>query len=120
METNRPTKVFSYSEANQLVPMVADITEEVIQELDRIRRRSPPQSESEGTPMSDSMLQEVETALQGWSQRVLELGGYPKGYFTVDFQSVDPELLYCWSFGEDRDPLHAQDLGKLQPQASPG
>ncbi len=102
MGQNRQTKVFSFSEANQLVPTVTAITEEVIQELDRIRRQSAPQNEPEGASLSDAMLEEVEAALQGWSQRILELGGYPKGYFTVDFQSIDAELLYCWNFGEDR------------------
>jgi len=101
MAQNRPTRVFSFAEVNSLVPSVADLTEEVIQELDRIRRRSSDTEQSEAT-VSDTMLQQVEAALQGWSERVMELGGHPKGYFTVDFQSIDPELMYCWTYGEDR------------------
>jgi hypothetical protein len=101
MAQNRPTRVFSFAEANSLVPSVADLTEEVIQELDGIRRRSSDAEQSEAA-VSDTMLQQVEAALQRWSERVMELGGRPKGYFTVDFQSIDPELLYCWTYGEDR------------------
>ncbi len=99
--SNRPTRVFSFVEANQLVPKVADLTEEVIHELDEIRRRSSAEAEG-GKGISDAILKEVEAALQAWSERVEELGGNPKGYFTVDFQSIDPELLYCWNYGEDR------------------
>ena len=99
---NRPAKIFSFHEANKLVPRVTDLTEEVIQELDAIRRRAAPDPESGAASISDAVLKEVEEVLQAWSERVLELGGNPKGYFTVDFQSMDPELLYCWNYGEDK------------------
>jgi hypothetical protein len=99
---NRPVKVFTFTEVNELVPKIADLTEEVIQELDVIRRRNTPESESGGAAISDQVLKDVEQALQAWSERIVELGGSPKGYFTVDFQSVDPELMYCWNYGEDR------------------
>jgi hypothetical protein len=99
---SRPAKVFSFEEANSMVSRVMDITEEVIQELDAIRRRAAPDPESGKSCISDAVLKEVEEVLQAWSERVLELGCHPKGYFTVDFQSMDPELLYCWNYGEDR------------------
>jgi len=99
---DRPAKVFSFTEANELVSKIADLTEEVIQELDGIRRRCSSDAEASGSAISDEILKEVAEALQNWSERVLELGGHPKGYFTVDFQSMDPELLYCWNYGEDR------------------
>lgn len=37
-----------------------------------------------------------------WSREVARIGAQPKGYFTVDFQSPDPETLFCWTYGEDR------------------
>jgi len=100
--SNRPAKVFSFAEVNSLVPKVSDLTQEVIQELDRIRRGCSADKEEKGSSISDAVLKEVEEALQAWSERVIELGGRPKGYFTIDFQSIDPELLYCWNYGEDR------------------
>jgi hypothetical protein len=36
-----------------------------------------------------------------WAQRIAALGIMPKGFFVVDFQSPDPDILYCWSYGED-------------------
>ena len=35
-----------------------------------------------------------------WAQRVAAMGVMPKGFFVVDFQSPDPETLFCWSEGE--------------------
>jgi hypothetical protein len=100
--SDRTVKVFNFAEVNQVIPKIANLTEEVIQELDSIRRRNAPEEESNGSSISDLILKEVEAALQAWSERIAELGGQPKGYFTVDFQSIDPEMLYCWNYGEDR------------------
>jgi len=100
--SQRPVKIFSLEEANLMVPKMADLTEEVIQELDNIRRRYAPEDEAETGSIPDEVLKEVEVVLQAWSEQVLELGGNPKGYFTVDFHSLDPELLYCWNYGEEK------------------
>ena len=94
-------KVFSYAEANKLVPKVAALTERVIRELDGIREHSSPDAEPAESALSDVVLQEVEQALRTWSEQVEELGGHPKGYFTVDFPSIDPEMFYCWNYGEE-------------------
>jgi hypothetical protein len=100
--TERGAKVFSLAEANEMVPVVADYTGEVVAELEEIRQRHQLRPEAEGSGMAATVLSEVERLLQQWSERVLELGASPKGYFTVDFQSGDPELLYCWTYGEDK------------------
>ncbi len=100
--SQRPVKIFSLEEANLTVPKMVDLTEEVIQELDNIRRRYAPEDETETGSIPDEILKEVEVVLQAWSEQVLELGGNPKGYFTVDFHSLDPELLYCWNYGEEK------------------
>jgi hypothetical protein len=100
--SSQPVKIFKFDEANQLVSRISKLTEEVIHELDTIRRRNAPEEEPEGSSIPDTTLKEVEEALQTWSERVIEMGGQPKGYFTVDLQSVDPEMLYCWNYGEDR------------------
>jgi hypothetical protein len=117
-------KVFSLAEANEAVPLVAGATAEVVRRLDSIRQRYKTESEQE---VPSWVLQEVESALNEWSDRIAELGAVPKGYFTVDFQSVDPELLYCWSYGEDRiahthkvweNFSHRKPL-EIQPNAQP-
>jgi hypothetical protein len=100
--TTRTVKVFNFAEVNQLLDRIIELTEEVIHELDEIRGRNVQGEEPDGASISDEILKAVEDVLTGWSERIVELGGQPKGYFTVDFQSVDPEMLYCWNYGEDR------------------
>ncbi len=95
-------KIFSLAEANDAVRNLLSLTADVIQELDRVRERYNVDSEAEVSPLPERVLKEIERILAGWSEQVTELGGRAKGYFTVDFQSADPELLYCWTYGEDK------------------
>lgn len=89
------------------MPLVADLTSQVVHELEAIKGRCRSEAGALPEVMPDSILQQVEQALADWSARVVELGALPKGYFTVDFQSIDPELLYCWTYGEDKiDYVH--------------
>jgi hypothetical protein len=95
-------RIFSLSEANELVPVVSELTAGVVEHLEEIRQRHelrPPSGEAD---LPEPMLKEIEHALQQWSETIQELGAMPKGYFTVDFRSFDPELLYCWTYGEER------------------
>ena len=96
------TKTFTLAEANTLVRFVADLTAGVVQHLDSIRQRYQVDFNNPTAGLPEAILKEVEKALTDWSHRILELGARPKGYFTVDFQSPDPELLYCWTYGEER------------------
>ena len=95
-------RVFSLAEANELVGLVTGFTEEVVQQLETIRQRYKIGSGNLSPEMPESVLQEVEEALRDWSEKISDLGASPKGYFTVDFQSIDPELLYCWTYGEEK------------------
>ena len=96
------TRVFSLAEANELVPVVTEFTAKVVEHLNEIRRRYKIESEEATSSVPESVVKAIEQLLRKWSERILELGAHPKGYFTVDFQSMDPELLYCWSYGEDK------------------
>jgi hypothetical protein len=100
--TDNSTRTFTLAEANTLVRLVADITADVVQHLDSIRQRHQVDFENPAAGLPESVLKEVEKALAEWSQQVMELGVQPKGYFTVDFRSLDPELLYCWTYGEEK------------------
>ncbi len=99
---DKPTRVFSLAEANELISEVADLTALVIHRLEEIREGRAAGEDQSGEPAPEIVIRQVEEALSDWSARVLELGALPKGYFTVDFQSIDPELLYCWTYGEEK------------------
>jgi len=96
------TKTFTLAEANSLVQFVADLTAGVVQHLDSIRLRHEVDFDQPPAALPETILKEVEQALSEWSHKIAELGAQPKGYFTVDFQSPDPELLYCWTYGEEK------------------
>ncbi len=96
------TKVFSLAEANELVPVVAEFTADVVETLNQLRQRHKIETADLTSAVPAAVLKEIEQLLRDWSERVTGLGAHPKGYFTVDFQSVDPELLYCWTYGEDK------------------
>jgi len=97
---DNPAKIFSLAEANQAVRKVHRFTRQVVLKVDRVRRRYG--GAEEGSELPAPALNEVEELLRGWAEKVQALGAFPKGYFTVDFQSADPGLFYCWSYGEDQ------------------
>lgn len=102
MTDHHPIKIFTLAEANSLIRQVANLTDSVVHRLDTIRQHHHLDIEKSGSAVPESVLKEVELALSEWSQQVIEFGAQPKGYFTVDFPSIDPELLYCWTYGEEK------------------
>jgi hypothetical protein len=100
--SQKQARIFSLAEVNALVAQVANVTAEVVRLLDRIRERYGLEPGTGSQAIPDEAIKEIEEALNAWNSSINDLGAYPKGYFTVDFQSRDPELLYCWSYGEDK------------------
>ena len=91
-----PYRVFTLDEANSAVPEVARLTARVQERLDEVR-----QDYDEDDPEAGRRLQnETREILSGWQEAVLELGAEPKGIFTVDFRSPDPNVLWCWTVDE--------------------
>ncbi len=86
-------RVFSIEEANRLVPVVADLTERTKASLAAVQAAEPVTTH----PDADHDAREI---LHQWAQEILALGAQPKGVFTVDFRSPDPNLLWCWAPGE--------------------
>ena len=95
-------RIFSLQEADALIPMLSGITANIVQKLDAVRERYRQDAQSEALEVPEQIMRDIEEALKDWSDAILEFGGHPKGYFTVDFQSFDPELLYCWTYGEEK------------------
>ena len=94
------SKVFTLNEANEMISEIAKFTSDVVVLLDSIRSRYRPEEESGEVAVPEPVMRGLEGALKTWSERVIETGAQPKGYFTVDFATSDPELLYCWTYGE--------------------
>jgi len=99
---DRTARVFTFAEVNELLKEVTSVTADVVGRLDGIRQRYQIEPGQGSDAMPDVAVKEIEDVLNGWSNAISELGALPKGYFTVDFQSREPEMLYCWTYGEDK------------------
>jgi hypothetical protein len=91
-----PYRVFTLEQANSAVAEVSRVTSEVQERLDDLR------NEHVETEFDASERLEAETRhlLASWQAAVLALGAEPKGIFTVDFRSPDPNVLWCWTVSE--------------------
>lgn len=91
-----PFRVFTLEQANGAVPEVARVTAHVQERLDDLR-----QAYDEEDPEAGRTLEaETRALLTSWQEAILELGADPKGIFTVDFRSPDPNVLWCWTVSE--------------------
>lgn len=99
---SKTARVFTLNEANRMVPEIARFTAEVVELLESIRARYQVEGRLESPQVPESVIRELESALRDWSEKVTVTGAQPKGYFTVDFATADPEMLYCWTYGEER------------------
>jgi len=95
-------RVFSLAEVNSLLSEVAVLTSEAVKNLDAIRERYQIEPGEGSEAMPEPAIKEIEDELNQWTAKISELGALPKGFFTVDFQSREPELLYCWTYGEEK------------------
>lgn len=91
-------RIYRYEEARALVPTIREITAgavERVQELTAEMARSP-----EGSLRARKLREWISTAIQHWAEAIHEVGGQPKGVWTVDFDSGEG-FYYCWTFDED-------------------
>ena len=93
--------IFTLEQANLLVPKLIELTEATIRELEAAKSRQQTQAVIDAADSSAAFEAEVSEVLQGWAERVTELGIHPKGYFTCDFRSPDPSAYLCWTYGEN-------------------
>ncbi len=94
-----PYRIFTLDEANEVLPAVAHLTRETQERLHSLRSAyQETEAEGEGT----SLESETRALLNDWAEAILQIGAQPKGIFTVDFRSPDPNMLWCWAPDDDR------------------
>jgi hypothetical protein len=91
---------FTLAQANKLLPKVISLTEQAIEDLHEARDRMESEELFNEDDARQSYEVQVGLTLERWAKNVRVLGAYPKGYFTVDFKSVMPDTLFCWTYGE--------------------
>lgn len=95
-------KIFTLKEANALLPKIIEITEQTVMELEQIKQRLEVEKIVDEDEAYLHFESESNLILEEWAEHMVELGVYPKGYFTVDFKSPIPDTLFCWTYGEEK------------------
>jgi hypothetical protein len=91
---------FTLEQANALLPKIIEATERAVEDIEDARTRMESEklfNEASAQPSYDI---QVGLTLERWTKEIFQLGVYPKGYFTVDFKSLIPDTLLCWTYGE--------------------
>lgn len=83
-------KIFTLEEANRTLPAISELTRSTQNRLDQLREEYRSGAQQDVEP-------QIRAVLDEWARAVLEVGAQPKGIFTVDFRSPDPNVLWCWS-----------------------
>jgi hypothetical protein len=91
---------FTLAEANGLLPQVIALTDAAREGIAACRFPWHVLGLRKFRMTAD--LLEEDYLLVQWAVAIARLGARPNGGFTVDFQSTDPEVVYCWRHGEDR------------------
>ncbi len=85
-------RIFSLDEANRALRLVNQVTASTRRRMRELRQ------EQESDPSAAEQVDaETRLVLDEWARVILEIGGQPKGIFTVDFRSPDPNVLWCWA-----------------------
>ncbi|RMF56959.1 MAG: DUF2203 family protein [Calditrichaeota bacterium] len=92
---------FTLEEANEVLPEIIEITEEAVQELEALKNAFQAEKVVDELAAREKLEEESEVILHDWANRIVQLGVYPKGFFTVDFKSPIPDVLFCWTYGEE-------------------
>ena len=97
-------RIYSVEEANRVLPRVIALTEATMNEIARsqtywtIEARHLDEYNAE-----IGQAEEGDMIKAAWAQQVAgDFGVVPKGFFTVDFATEDPDLFLCWTYGEPR------------------
>jgi hypothetical protein len=91
---------FTLDQANAILPKIIELTEHAVEALEEARDRMESEQLFDELDARQSYDIQVGLTLERWAKEIVQLGVYPKGYFTVDFKSVIPDTLLCWTFGE--------------------
>lgn len=89
-------RVFSLSEAEELFPMVRNLTQTAYEELQPVRRKLEAMLPT--NPQLVRIEQEYEIVVKRWVGKMERLGLVVKGLWLVDFDTGDGYL--CWKFPE--------------------
>lgn len=89
-------RVFTLAEADSLLPLVRNITEQSAEELAPVKRRLNNMLATD--PRTPAVQKEYEDIIKRWVSKLERLGVVVKGLWLVDFDTGDGYL--CWKYPE--------------------
>ena len=94
---HRARRVFTYGEAQQVLPVVIRITAESQREMTQLLNRL--ESIKYGSTAAAQELEEqIEQLIEHWQKKLSGLGVHPKGLWLADFDFG--KGYYCWKYPE--------------------
>ena len=104
----RGRRTFSYDEALLLFPIVRDLTDAAVRQVEALINRM--QSRDEAESREGEIQEAYENIVAAWTAEVTALGCEVKGLWLVDWDSGDG--YYCWRYPEDTvGHFHTYDEG---------
>jgi hypothetical protein len=98
-------RIFTYGEAQALLPRVRALTQDYVQRTDKIR-----EGVLGGSLSPETGQEQLQAAVDEWAQAASELGVQVKGLWLVDFDNGSG--YYCWSHPEaGLEYFHSYDEG---------
>lgn len=89
-------RIFSYDEALGLFPLVREVTDAAVRQIEGLL--NPIQSRDEMENRRDEMEATYRRIVDAWTQEIESLGCIAKGPWLVDFDSGGG--FYCWKYPE--------------------
>jgi hypothetical protein len=94
---DKTKKIFTLSQAQDLFPVVNQITEEAVKKAAIVEAEMIVLPEA--SDRSKALEESYQTLLQEWAEKIVALGCEVKGVWLVDFDNG--EGYYCWKYPEE-------------------
>jgi hypothetical protein len=92
-------RTFSLDDANYALRDVIRVCEDALEKIEQVQ--SPWQELGFAKYNMVQQATEEDLIKMEWAQQISSMGIMPKGWLIVDFQSSDPNTVYCWQYGEN-------------------
>ncbi len=86
-------RIFTLEQANAMLPAITALTERTRSQIEQLQNADAANEET----TQERADQDARELLDRWAHSILALGAQPKGVFTVDFRTPDPNVLWCWA-----------------------
>ena len=108
------TQIFTYDEAQALVPEVRRVTEgyyrrmlDLQSQLEQLQHIRPGTPHRQGSKINEW----INEVIAQWTEDITALGALPNGLWTVDFDS-GRGIYFCWTYDEEQlSYCHRYDEG---------